>query len=114
MKSKKVLSWIAFLFWMFLIFFLSSQGGDDSAELSGGTDRLHGRAEGKDDHFPEEWIMSVTAANNADRAAGADGLIIEVHNDPAHARCDGPQSITPDAFERLARRLGKIRAALAD
>ena len=47
-------------------------------------------------------------------AAGADGLIIEVHNDPAHARCDGPQSITPDAFERLARRLGKIRAALAD
>lgn len=28
-------------------------------------------------------------------AAGADGLIIEVHNDPPHAKCDGAQSITP-------------------
>lgn len=32
-------------------------------------------------------------------AAGADGLLIEVHNDPAHALCDGPQSITPEAFK---------------
>ena len=30
--------------------------------------------------------------------SGADGLMIEVHNDPAHALCDGPQSLTPDAF----------------
>ena len=36
MKSKKILSWIAFLFWLFLIFFFSSQGGEDSTELSGG------------------------------------------------------------------------------
>ncbi|GAB6181990.1 3-deoxy-7-phosphoheptulonate synthase [Desulfotomaculum defluvii] len=35
-------------------------------------------------------------------AAGADGLIIEVHNDPSHALCDGPQSLTPDAFDQLA------------
>ena len=35
-------------------------------------------------------------------AAGADGLIIEVHNDPQHALCDGPQSLTPEAFEDLA------------
>ncbi len=35
-------------------------------------------------------------------AAGADGLIIEVHNDPQHALCDGPQSLTPDAFDELA------------
>ncbi len=31
-------------------------------------------------------------------AGGADGLIIEVHNDPEHALCDGPQSLTPTAF----------------
>jgi len=35
-------------------------------------------------------------------AAGADGLMIEVHNDPAHALCDGPQSLTPQAFAELA------------
>jgi len=35
-------------------------------------------------------------------AAGADGLIIEVHNDPKHALCDGAQSLTPDAFDELA------------
>ncbi len=34
-------------------------------------------------------------------AAGADGLIIEVHNDPPHALCDGQQSITPDQFRGL-------------
>ena len=34
-------------------------------------------------------------------AAGADGLIIEVHNDPAHALCDGAQSLTPEAFDEL-------------
>ncbi len=33
--------------------------------------------------------------------AGVDGLIIEVHNDPAHALCDGPQSLTPEAFGEL-------------
>jgi 3-deoxy-7-phosphoheptulonate synthase len=44
----------------------------------------------------------------ASAAAGADGLIIEVHNDPAHAWCDGPQSITPDAFAALAHDVQKI------
>ena len=43
-------------------------------------------------------------------AAGADGLIIEVHNDPAHALCDGAQSITPEQFEAL---MGKVRAVAA-
>ncbi|MDR2515380.1 MAG: 3-deoxy-7-phosphoheptulonate synthase [Christensenellaceae bacterium] len=38
----------------------------------------------------------------ASAAIGADGLIIEVHNDPAHALCDGPQSLTPEAFEDVA------------
>jgi 3-deoxy-7-phosphoheptulonate synthase len=51
------------------------------------------------------YPLSMAAA-----AAGADGLIIEVHNDPAHALCDGPQSITPDAFAALSRDVEKILA----
>lgn len=38
-------------------------------------------------------------------AAGADGLIIEVHNDPANALCDGPQSLTPVEFDDLMRKI---------
>ncbi|MEG0873982.1 MAG: 3-deoxy-7-phosphoheptulonate synthase [Clostridiales bacterium] len=38
-------------------------------------------------------------------AAGTDGLIIEVHNDPAKALCDGPQSLTPQAFEELTKQI---------
>ena len=38
-------------------------------------------------------------------ACGADGLIIEVHNDPPHALCDGAQSITPAQFDTLMGRL---------
>ena len=34
-------------------------------------------------------------------AAGADGLMIEVHNDPAHAKSDGAQSLTPAQFSAL-------------
>ena len=34
--------------------------------------------------------------------AGADGLIIEVHNDPSHALCDGKQSLTPEQFQDVA------------
>jgi 3-deoxy-7-phosphoheptulonate synthase len=44
--------------------------------------------------------------------AGADGLMIEVHNDPAHARSDGPQSLTPAEFDSLAERLRNIKAAV--
>ena len=46
-------------------------------------------------------------------ACGADGLMIEVHNDPAHALCDGPQSLTPEQFDDVAKAVLKIRAALA-
>ena len=42
-------------------------------------------------------------------AAGADGLLIEVHNDPAHALCDGPQSLRPQVFSSLA---DSVRAML--
>lgn len=41
-------------------------------------------------------------------ACGADGLIIEVHNDPAHAKCDGPQSLTPEAFDDVAKCVARI------
>ena len=42
-------------------------------------------------------------------AAGADGLMIEVHNDPAKALCDGPQSLTPESFEKLMGKIMKMR-----
>ena len=42
--------------------------------------------------------------------AGADGLIIEVHNDPPHAACDGQQSLTPEAFDSLAASVRAMRA----
>ena len=45
-------------------------------------------------------------------AAGADGLIIEVHNDPAHAMCDGAQSLTPAQFHELSQRVLKVREAI--
>lgn len=42
-------------------------------------------------------------------AAGAAGLMIEVHNNPAKALCDGAQSLTPDAFEAVVTKVNKIR-----
>ena len=42
-------------------------------------------------------------------ACGADGLIIEVHNDPPNAACDGAQSLTPEQFAELATKLKRIR-----
>ena len=48
----------------------------------------------------------------ADAAAGADGLMIEVHNDPAHALCDGAQSLTPEKFAELAKRVTHLREAM--
>lgn len=45
-------------------------------------------------------------------ACGADGLMIEVHNDPKHALCDGPQSLTPEEFADVARRVQAVRAAI--
>ena len=45
-------------------------------------------------------------------ACGADGLMIEVHNDPRHALCDGPQSLTPEQFDDVAKAVMKIREAV--
>ena len=52
------------------------------------------------------WMVEPLAL--AAVAAGADGLIIEVHNDPAHALCDGPQSLKPEVFDGLAKKLLKL------
>ncbi len=41
--------------------------------------------------------------------AGADGLMIEVHNDPSHALCDGPQSLTPAAFDAMMKKVMAVR-----
>jgi 3-deoxy-7-phosphoheptulonate synthase len=47
----------------------------------------------------------VEAMSKAAVVVGADGVIIEVHNNPASALCDGPQSITPKQFEKLMAKL---------
>ena len=49
----------------------------------------------------------------AGAAAGADGLIIEVHNDPIHALCDGAQSLRPEEYAALAKKITKVREAIA-
>ena len=45
-------------------------------------------------------------------AIGADGLIIEVHNDPPHAKCDGAQSQTPEMFAETMERIRRVRSAM--
>ncbi len=46
-------------------------------------------------------------------AAGADGIMIEVHNDPKHALCDGAQSLTVGAFESLMKKVDVLRSVMA-
>ena len=45
-------------------------------------------------------------------ASGADGIMVEVHNNPACAMCDGAQSITPNQFAELNQRICKVREAI--
>ena len=45
-------------------------------------------------------------------AGGADGVMIEVHNDPMHALCDGAQALTPDQFAALAEKVRRVREAV--
>ena len=42
-------------------------------------------------------------------ACGADGLIIEVHNDPMKALCDGAQSLRPEQYDELAKKVRRVR-----
>lgn len=62
-------------------------------------------------HATGHW-QYVGAVAKAAVAAGADGLTIEVHNDPAHAMSDGPQSLKPDNFEVLMGQLKRIAEAV--
>ena len=45
-------------------------------------------------------------------AAGADAVMVEVHNDPTCALCDGPQSLTPEQFKNLNQKIQKVREAV--
>lgn len=56
------------------------------------------------------WLVEPLAM--AAVAAGADGLIIEVHNDPAHALSDGAQSLTPAQFDKVAKKLFNLKKSL--
>ena len=47
-------------------------------------------------------------------ASGADGLMIEVHNDPSKAKCDGAQSLTPLNFDILAKKLNILKNAMLE
>lgn len=56
------------------------------------------------------WLVEPLAM--AAVACGADGLIIEVHNDPPHALCDGAQSLTPEEFDSVVKKVNRIKPAL--
>ncbi|MGG7097219.1 3-deoxy-7-phosphoheptulonate synthase [Clostridium sardiniense] len=62
-------------------------------------------------HATGKWWMVEPLAKAA-VAIGADGLIIEVHNDPANALCDGQQSIKPDVYGKLLEELRPIAKAV--
>lgn len=53
------------------------------------------------------WLVEPMA--KASVAAGCDGVMVEVHNDPESALCDGPQSLKPDRFDSLAKELRTLK-----
>ena len=57
----------------------------------------------------KSWLVEPLAM--AAVAAGVDGLMIEVHNDPPHALSDGAQSLTPEQFDLVARRVFAMKKA---
>ena len=52
------------------------------------------------------WMVEPLAM--AAIAVGADGLMVEVHNDPPHAKCDGQQSLTPQNFDALMHKVSAM------
>jgi 3-deoxy-7-phosphoheptulonate synthase len=54
----------------------------------------------------------VSAVAKAGVAAGVDGIIVEVHHDPAHAVSDGKQSLTPEAFAKMVKQLKAVAEAV--
>jgi 3-deoxy-7-phosphoheptulonate synthase len=66
---------------------------------------------GDPSHATGKWYLVEPVAMAA-LGAGADGLIIEVHPDPDHALSDGPQSLTPENFTRLMKRVSSFALTL--
>lgn len=62
-------------------------------------------------HGTGKWEL-VTPIARAAIAAGADGLLIEVHHDPAHALSDGAQSLKPENFARLVEQVRRVAQAV--
>ncbi|MGB8646277.1 MAG: 3-deoxy-7-phosphoheptulonate synthase [Anaerolineae bacterium] len=62
-------------------------------------------------HGTGKWELVLPVARGA-VAAGADGLIVEVHCDPAHALSDGAQSLKPDKFVRMVGEIRRVAAAV--
>jgi len=62
-------------------------------------------------HATGDWRY-VESVAKASVAAGADGLLIEVHNDPKRALSDGPQSLRPEQFEELMSKLRRVATAI--
>ena len=58
----------------------------------------------------KSWLVEPLAMGAV--ATGADGLQIEVHNDPTRALCDGPQSLRPEVFDPLAKKLLKLHETM--
>ncbi len=58
----------------------------------------------------KSWLVEPLAMSAV--AGGADGLIIEVHNNPSRALCDGPQSLKPDDFDVVAKKLFALHGFL--
>ena len=58
------------------------------------------------------WRDKVLPMARAAVAAGADGLLVEVHHDPDHALSDGAQTLLPDQFAEMMDQVGKIAAAV--
>lgn len=58
----------------------------------------------------KSWLVDPLSV--ASTSIGVDGLMIEVHNDPAHALSDGAQSLTPDQFDKLSAKLFKLHDAI--
>ena len=56
------------------------------------------------------WMVEPLAIAAA--AIGADGILVEVHNDPKNAKCDGPQSITPDQFDHMMHKIKTLKSVM--
>ena len=57
-------------------------------------------------------VKLVPPMATAATASGADGIMVEVHNNPACALCDGAQSLTPAQFHELNQKVRRIREAM--